>query len=125
MNKTITSFVGLDTHIDSIAIGVAPRGRQEPRFVGTVPPQWGVRSKALGRQGKPEALHIVYEAGPCGYTLARHLPAHGYVCEVIAPGKGPPPPRRSDQNGPARCAAAGADSTGRRPGECDDSRRTG
>ena len=54
MNKTITSFVGLDTHVDSIAIGVAPRGRQEPRFVGTVPPQWGALSKPLGRLGKPK-----------------------------------------------------------------------
>jgi transposase len=89
MNKPITSFVGLDTHIDSIAIGVAPRGRQEPHFLGTVPPQWGALSRALGRLGKPEALQIVYEAGPCGYTLARQLRAHGYTCEVIAPTKVP------------------------------------
>ena len=26
VNKTITSFVGLDTHVDSIAIGVAAEG---------------------------------------------------------------------------------------------------
>jgi transposase len=87
MSKAITSFVALDTHIDSIAIGVAPRGRQEPRFVGTVPPQWAALSKALSRVGKPEALQVVYEAGPCGYTLARQLRAHGYACEVIAPAK--------------------------------------
>jgi transposase len=29
----------------------------------------------------------VYEAGPCGYTLARQLRSHGYACEVIAPAK--------------------------------------
>jgi transposase len=89
MSKAITSFVGLDMHIDSTVIGVAPRGRQEPHFVGTVSPQWGALSRALGRLGKPEALQIVYEAGPCGYTLARQLRAHGYACEVIAPAKVP------------------------------------
>jgi hypothetical protein len=77
VSKPITSFVGLDAHADSIAIGVAPSGRQEPHFVGTVSPQWGSLSKALCRLGKPEALPIVYEAGPCGYTLARQLQAYG------------------------------------------------
>ena len=52
-----------------------------------VTPQWAPLSKALGRLGKREALQIVYEAGPCGYTLARELRAHGYACEVIAPAK--------------------------------------
>jgi len=87
MRERITSFVGLDVHIDSIAMGVAPSGRSEPYFVGTVAPQWGALSKALGRLGKPEALQIVYEAGPCGYSLARQLRSHGYACEVIAPAK--------------------------------------
>ena len=40
MQKRITSFVGLDVHKDSIAVGVAPTGSEEPRFVGTVAPQW-------------------------------------------------------------------------------------
>jgi transposase len=87
VRERITSFVGLDVHIDSIAMGVAASGREEPHFVGTVAPQWGALSKALGRLGKPQALQIVYEAGPCGYSLARQLRAHGYACEVIAPAK--------------------------------------
>ena len=87
MNKPITSFVGLDVHYDSIATGVAPAGREEPRFVGTVAPRWEALSKTLRRLGKREGLHIVYEAGPCGYGLARQLRAHGYSCEVIAPAK--------------------------------------
>lgn len=87
MNERITSFVALDMHIDSIAVGVAPIGREEPHFLGTVAPQWGSVRRALGRVGKPESLQIVYEAGPCGYTLARQLRAHGYACEVIAPAK--------------------------------------
>ena len=35
MSKPITSFVGMDAHADSIAIGIAPSGQQEPHFVGT------------------------------------------------------------------------------------------
>ncbi len=87
MDKIITSFVGLDVHKDSIAMGVAPTGREPPRFVGTVAPQWSALCKALGRLGRARELQIVYEAGPCGYTLARQLRSHGYACEVIAPAK--------------------------------------
>lgn len=48
VSKPITSFVGLDVHIDSIAMGVAAAmGREEPHFVGTV-----ARSGARG--GMPE-----------------------------------------------------------------------
>ena len=39
MSKTITSFVGLDVHIDSYAGGTVPAGREEPRFLRTVTPQ--------------------------------------------------------------------------------------
>jgi hypothetical protein len=81
---------------------LAPAGREPPRFVGTVVPQWLPLCKALGRLGRARELEIVYEAGPCGYTLARQLRSHGYACEVIAPARG------SDQDRSARCAAAGA-----------------
>ncbi len=43
--------------------------------------------KALKQLGKPETMLVVYEAGPCGYGLARQLRAHGYACEVIAPAR--------------------------------------
>ena len=89
MSKPITSFVGLDVHQNTVAVAVAFAGREEPHFVGTVAPQWGALSKVLGRLGKREALQVVYEAGPCGYTLVRQLRAHGYACEVIAPAKVP------------------------------------
>jgi len=85
MKETITSFIGLDVHKDSIAIAVAQAGRQTPRFIGTVVPQMNSLRKALrGIASAPHTL-VVYEAGPCGYGLARHLNAHGYTCEVVAP----------------------------------------
>jgi transposase len=92
VREPITSFVGLDVHQNTVAVAVASAGREESRFVGTVAPQWGALWKALSRLGKRERLQVAYEAGPCGYTLARQLRARGYGCEVIAPAK---IPRRS------------------------------
>src|SRR5437763_56647 len=34
-------------------------------------------------------LHFVYEAGPCGYTIYRHLRAKGIDCAVVAPSQIP------------------------------------
>jgi len=87
MKETITSFIGLDVHKDSIAIAVAQAGRQAPRFVGTVAPELASLCKALRRVANAKCTLVVYEAGPCGYGLARHLNAHGYTCEVIAPAR--------------------------------------
>ena len=89
MQETITGFVGLDAHAESTAIGFAEAGREAPRFVGTVGPRFLELSKALSRLGGPEHLLIVYEAGPCGFALARELRAKGYRCEVVAPSKIP------------------------------------
>src|SRR5215472_10609634 len=87
VSKNITSFVGLDVHKDSTAIGEAETGREAPRFIGTVGPDLGQLLKALKSLGKPETMLVVYEAGPCGYGLARQLRSRGYACEVVAPGK--------------------------------------
>jgi transposase len=58
-----------------------------PRFIGTVGPDLEQLLKALRSLGKPETLLVVYEAGPCGYGLARQLRSRGYTCEVVAAGK--------------------------------------
>ena len=87
MSKPITSFVGLDVHQDSTAIGIAEAGREAPRFLGTVGPDLTQVLKALKSLGTPNSLMVVYEAGPCGYGLARQLRARGFACEVIVPGK--------------------------------------
>jgi transposase len=89
MDETITAFVGLDVHAESTAIGVAEAGRAAPRFIGTVGPRFGELSKALAKLGGPAKLLIVYEAGPCGYALARELGAADYRCEVVAPSRVP------------------------------------
>lgn len=92
MSNDITAYVGLDVHKDSIAIGVAAPGRAAPRFVGTTGPALSELVKALGHLGRPERLLIAYEAGPCGYPLARALGARGYCCQVMAVSKTPRKP---------------------------------
>jgi transposase len=87
MKETITSFVGLDVHKDSIAIAVAQAGRQAPRFIGTVVPRLPSLHKVLRDIGRASRTLVVYEAGPCGYGLARRLNADGYTCEVVAPAR--------------------------------------
>jgi transposase len=89
MHEPITGFVGLDVHAESTAIGFAAAGREAPRFVGTVGPRLAELKKALGKLGEPRGLLIVYEAGPCGYGLARELSAEDYRCEVVAPSRIP------------------------------------
>ena len=89
MENHSTVFVGLDVHKDSTAIGTASEGRAAGRLIGTVSPKFPELLKSLGNLGPPPALSLVYEAGPCGYGLARELRSRGYACEVIVPSKIP------------------------------------
>ena len=36
-------------------------------------------------QATGKTLHFVYEAGPCGYVIYRHLAGKGLDCVVVAP----------------------------------------
>ena len=87
MEEYSTTHVGLDVHKDTTAIAVAGPDPGGARFVGTVGSPVGELLKVLSAQGEPASMRIVYEAGPCGYSLVRHLRERGYRCDVIAPAK--------------------------------------
>ena len=81
----VTHYIGLDVHADTIAVAVAPRGRQAPRSLGTVDSSARAVFKKLAALGKPEKMLVCYEAGPTGFVLQRELGKRGVRCLVVAP----------------------------------------
>lgn len=82
-------YIGLDVHKTQIVIGIA-RGEEEAFTHGKCSSDLGRFMKALRGALKKYGLEkdqvrICYEAGPCGFVLARHLLRMGYDVEVIAP----------------------------------------
>ena len=77
----------MDVHKDSIDIATAQAGRDGPvQHVGSIGGDLAALDKSLRKLvSRGHELHVVYEAGPCGFVIWRHLTALGTECEVVAP----------------------------------------
>jgi transposase len=84
-----TLYLGLDVHKDSITIAIAAAGRNgEVRLYGAISNDLHALEKALTkiRQAHGGAgLEVCYEAGPCGFGIARRLAQLKVACQVVAP----------------------------------------
>jgi len=85
--KKSSMYVGLDVHKSSIEVAIADSGRRnEVRSYGRIDGSLAALEKVIRKlESKGGALSFVYEAGPCGYEIYRHLSNKGYDCIVVAP----------------------------------------
>src|SRR6185503_11577104 len=85
MNK-IVHYIGLDVHKDSIAVAIAPQHSTEVRRYGIIGGTLDAMDKLLKGLSQPDIeLRLVYEAGPCGFVLCRHLRSRGIHCDLVSP----------------------------------------
>lgn len=78
--------VGLDVHKDSIEVAFIDENG-EARNYGKIKNNMNTLEKLIRRLHSkgPKELKFVYEAGPCGYGIFRHLTGLGFECVVVAP----------------------------------------
>jgi transposase len=87
MAQASTLFVGLDVHKETIAVAYAADEREaEVVAFGTIGTRQCDIDKLIRKlQAKGKPLHLVHEAGPCGYWLYRYLTKKKLTCWVVAP----------------------------------------
>jgi transposase len=80
-------YVGLDVHKNSTDVAIATdRSNGKVRSYGKIASTPDALNKLVKKlQVDDKQLRFVYEAGPCGYQIYRHLDAKGIHCHVVAP----------------------------------------
>jgi transposase len=81
----------MDVHKETIDISIADGGRDgEVRHYGVIEGDLESLDKVVKKlREKGVKLHFVYEAGPCGFHIHRHLTAAGEDCTVVSPSMTP------------------------------------
>ena len=89
MNKSSILCIGLDTHKDFFEVAYfSPQYHSAVEHYGRISSSKVSLTKfvqSMQRKYPSATLHIVYEAGPCGYWVYRHLTKLGHECFVVAP----------------------------------------
>lgn len=86
MQDTITTWVGLDVHQETIAVAVARSNQQPATSIGVIPNTPEAVRKLMRRlNSAADTLEVWYEAGPCGYVVQRQLSGLEITCRVAAP----------------------------------------
>ena len=93
MQKRIM-FVGMDVHQKSIDITTAEQGQDgKVAHFGCIGGDLQSLDTAVDKLMEYGAeLRLVYEAGPCGYVIYRHLRERGLHCTVVSPASVPKRP---------------------------------
>jgi transposase len=93
MQKRIM-FVGMDVHQKSIDITTAEQGHDgKVAHFGCIGGDLQSLDTAVDKLMESGAeLRLVYEAGPCGYVIYRHLTGRGLHCTLVSPASVPKRP---------------------------------
>ena len=85
MNK-IVHYIGLDVHKETIAVAIAPENSSEVRKYGIIGGSLEAVDKLIKKLAQQDVeLRFVYEAGPCGFVLHRHLKHKRIRCDIVSP----------------------------------------
>ncbi len=80
-------YVGLDVHKKTTDVAIVPgRSNGKVRSYGKIDSTLDALNKLIKKlEVDDKQLRFVYEAGPCGYQIYRHLDSKGIHCSVVAP----------------------------------------
>lgn len=84
--KKIIKHVAFDVHADSNQVAIASHDG-EVRDYGSIGSKLSDVDRLIPKLITSDniELRFVYEAGPTGFGLARHLRSRGFVCEIVSP----------------------------------------